>query len=206
LGINLGRVGFLTEVDIPDIFPALDKLLAGAYHIEERMMLEAMVYRGDELVEHSFGLNEVVLANGAFARLLILEVHVNDEYVNTYSADGMIVASPTGSTAYSLSAGGPLITPDLNVLLITPVCPHSLSDRPLVVHPESTIRIRVFTTVPENVMLTMDGQYGVQLMPMDRILIKQAVPRVKFIRFDKRGFFELLRKKLREERKLIFDQ
>ncbi|MCL6639413.1 MAG: NAD(+)/NADH kinase, partial [Firmicutes bacterium] len=126
LGVNFGQLGFLTEIDIPELVPALDQLLAGRYYIDERMMLESHVFRRDELVSHAIGLNDAVITKGAFARLILLETYVNDEHVSTYPADGLIVASPTGSTAYSLSAGGPLVAPDLNLMLITPICPHTL--------------------------------------------------------------------------------
>lgn len=197
-GVNLGHLGFLTEIDIPDVMPALEKLLAGQYCIEERMMLEALVYRGEKVVEHSFGLNDAVISNGAFARLLYLETYVNGEYVNTYPSDGIIIASPTGSTAYSLSAGGPLVTPDLNLMLITPICPHSLWARPLVVAPESTIKVIVLSRQGQ-VMLTMDGQHGFKLLPRDQVVIRQAPQRARLLRLKGRGFFELLRQKLKEE-------
>ena len=198
IGINLGRLGFLTEVDIPEVFPALERVLAGDFRIEERMMLEALVYRDGQVVEQAFGLNEAAITSDAYVRLFYLEAYVNDEYVHTYPANGLIIASPTGSTAYSLSAGGPLITPELNLMLITPVCPHSLWSRPLVVSPESTVRVKFLTTGQEEVMVTMDGQYGFPLLPTDEVLVRQAVPKARFIRFRERGFFDLLRKKLRE--------
>lgn len=197
-GINLGHLGFLTEIDIPEVIPALEKLLAGQYYIEERMMLEALVYRENELVEHVFGLNDAVITNGAFARLLHLETYVNNEYVSTYPSDGLIIASPTGSTAYSLSAGGPLVTPDLNLMLITPICPHTLWARPLVVAPESTVKV-VILSCQEEIMLTMDGQHGLKLLQYDQVMIRQASQRARFLRLKRRGFFELLRKKLKEE-------
>lgn len=198
-GVNLGHLGFLTEIDIPEVMSALEKLLAGQYHIEERMMLEALVYREGRVVERSFGLNDAVISNGAFARLLYLETYVNDEYVHTYPADGLIIATPTGSTAYSLSAGGPLVTPDMNLMLITPICPHSLWARPLVVAPESVIKVIVLSR-QEEVMLTMDGQHGFRLMQHDQVLLRQAPQRAKLLRLKGRGFFALLRQKLKEER------
>ncbi|MDF9407467.1 MAG: putative inorganic polyphosphate/ATP-NAD kinase [Pelotomaculum sp. PtaB.Bin013] len=197
-GINLGHLGFLTEIDIPEVIPALEKLLAGQYYIEERMMLEALVYRENKIVERALGLNDAVITNGAFARLIHLETYVNNEYVNTYPSDGLIIASPTGSTAYSLSAGGPLVTPDLNLMLITPICPHTLWARPLVVAPESTVKV-VILSGREEVMLTMDGQLGFKLLQSDQVMIRQASQKARFLRLKGRGFFELLGKKLREE-------
>jgi len=198
IGVNLGHLGFLTEIDIPEVLPALEKLLAGQYFIEERMMLEAMVYRSGKLIEHIIGLNDAVITKGAFARLSLFEAYVNDEYVNTYPSDGLIIASPTGSTAYSLSAGGPLVTPDLNLMLITPICPHTLWARPLVVAPDSLVRV-VVLSCRGDAMLTMDGQYGFSLLQYDQVMIRRAPQKAKFLRLKERGFFELLRKKLKEE-------
>jgi len=198
IGVNLGHLGFLTEIDIPEVIPALEKLLAGQYFIEERMMLEAMVYRSDKLIEHIIGLNDAVITKGAFARLTLFETYVNDEYVNTYPSDGLIIASPTGSTAYSLSAGGPLVTPDLNLMLITPICPHTLWARPLVVAPDSMVKV-VVLSCRGDVMLTMDGQYGFSLLQYDQVVIRRAPQKARFLRLKGRGFFELLRKKLKEE-------
>ena len=199
MGINFGQLGFLTEIDIPDIVPALDKLLAGRYHIDERMMLESHVFRRDEMVSYAVGLNDAVITKGAFARLILLETFVNGEYVSSYPADGLIVASPTGSTAYSLSAGGPLVTPDLNLMLITPICPHTLWARPIAIAPESVVKVVLLSSQAE-VMLTMDGQQGFRLQQHDEVVINKAPQKARFLRLKGRSFYELLRKKLREER------
>jgi len=199
MGINFGQLGFLTEIDIPDIVPALDNLLAGRYHIDERMMLESHVFRRDEMVSYAVGLNDAVITKGAFARLILLETFVNGEYVSSYPADGLIVASPTGSTAYSLSAGGPLVTPDLNLMLITPICPHTLWARPIAIAPESVVKVVLLSSQAE-VMLTMDGQQGFRLQQHDEVVINKAPQKARFLRLKGRSFYELLRKKLREER------
>lgn len=198
IGVNLGRLGFLTEIDIPEVLPALEQLLNGQYSIDERMMLEALVYRQGLVVEHSVGLNDAVITKGAFARLILLETHVNDEYVNTYPSDGLIIASPTGSTAYSLSAGGPLVTPALDLMLITPICPHSLWGRPVVIAPDSTIKVVVLSSRGE-VMLTMDGQHGFSLRQDDHVIVRRAMQKARFLRLKGRSFFEVLRKKLKAE-------
>lgn len=198
IGVNLGHLGFLTEVDIPDVFPALGKLLKGQFHIEERMMLEALVYRRGKIVERSVGLNDAVITKGAFARLILLETFVNDEYINTYPADGLIVASPTGSTAYSLSAGGPLVTPELDLMLLTPICPHSLWARPVVIDPRGIIKVKILSSRGE-VMLTMDGQHGFSLMQDDQVVVRRAPQKARFLRLKGRNFFEVFRKKLKEE-------
>ncbi len=200
LGINIGRMGFLTEVDAPELFFALEKLLKGEYSVDDRMMLEAKVYRRGSCVARSTALNDAVVTKGAFARLIFLETYVNDEYVATYPADGLIIASPTGSTAYSLSAGGPLVSPDLALMLVTPICPHSLWARPLVIGAESEIRV-IVNSQKEEVMLTMDGQYGVRLEQNDAVVVTRSPFQAKFIRLKNRSFYYLLRRKLSEGEK-----
>ena len=198
IGINMGHLGFLTEIDIPEALDDLGKVLDGQFFIEERMMLEASVYRQGKCVENSISLNDAVISKGSIARLIHLEAYVNDKIVNTYHADGLIVASPTGSTAYSLSAGGPLVTPDHDLILLTPICPHSLWARPIVVAPDSIIRVVIKSDGGE-VTLTMDGQYVFSLRQNDEIIVRRAPRKTKFIRILGRSFFEVLRKKLREE-------
>lgn len=197
LGVNMGHLGFLTEIDVPELFSALEKLIKGEYMIEERMMLEARVYRHGSLVEQSIALNDAVITKGALARLIFLETYVDDEYVTTYPADGLIVATPTGSTAYSLSAGGPLVTPKMELMLITPICPHSLWARPLVIGADSQVKVEVLSGQGE-IMLTMDGQYGFKLQPKDTVMINKSPFRARFVCFQERSFFYLLRQKLNE--------
>jgi NAD+ kinase len=196
-GINLGHLGFLTEIDIPDISSSLEKLLAGQYNIEERMMLEARVFRNGQSVVRVSGLNDAVITKGAFARLIILETYVNSDFVGTFPADGLIVATPTGSTAYSLSAGGPLVTPDLEVMLITPICPHTLTARPMVISANNLVRVLI-PHKPGEVMLTVDGQHGCKLQPNDEVLISKASFNAKFIKLKDVSFFDVLREKLKE--------
>jgi NAD+ kinase len=198
IGVNLGHLGFLTEIDVPEALPALEKLLHDEYYIEERMMLEARVYREGKMVEHLVGLNDAVIAKGAFARLILLETYVNDDYANTYPSDGLIVASPTGSTAYSLSAGGPLVTPELDLLLLTPICSHNLWSRPMIFAPDSIIKVVILSSQGE-VMLNMVGQKVFSLTKHDQVVVNRASHKAKFIRLEGRNFFELLRKKLTEE-------
>lgn len=196
-GVNLGHLGFLTEIDIPELTIKLDKLLQGNFYIEERMMLEARVVRQGRVVDHSIGLNDAVIAKGGFARLIKLETYVNDEYVSTYPADGIIVASPTGSTAYSLSAGGPFVTPELELMLVTPICPHSLRVRPLVISGNSRVKINVKSPAGQ-AMLTMDGQHGCGLEENDLVLVNKAPYRARFLRLKEHSFFYVLRQKLSE--------
>jgi len=198
VGINLGHLGFLTEIDIPEALPALEKILEGHYRIEERMMLQAEVYRQGNLVHNFVGLNDAVITKGTIPRPICLKAYINEEFFNNYHADGLIVASPTGSTAYSLSAGGPLATPELDLILLTPICPHSLWARPVVITPDSTIKILLVSSWGE-VILTMDGQHGVSLRQNDEIIIKSAPQKAKFLRMVGRSFFEVLRTKLKDE-------
>lgn len=196
LGINLGRLGFLTEVELNDLYPALDKLLAGNYRTEERMMLQSMVKRPGQVLTCN-ALNDIVVTKGAFPRLLSLEVYISSDYLDTYPADGLIVSSPTGSTAYSLSAGGPLLTPDLRVMLLTPICPHTLYARPLVVPGKHRIEIHVHAPDIE-VMLAVDGQQGLNLRDGDVVTVTEAGMFTRLIRLYDNTFFGLVRQKLQE--------
>ena len=196
-GINLGRLGFLTEVDLHELYPALERMLAGQYIIEERMMLTARVYRDNQEVKVISGLNDTVISKGAFARLIVLKTVVNREVVGDYPADGLIIATPTGSTAYSLSAGGPLVVPNLDLMLVTPICPHTLWARPLVISADSTVEVTLLSRQGE-VMLTVDGQHGVRLRTGDRVKVQRAPFKAKFLKLTSRNFFNILWSKLKE--------
>jgi len=204
LGVNLGHLGFLTEIELPELLVSLDKLFQKKYYVEERMMLEVKVYRANQVVEQAIALNDAVISKGAFARLIFLQTKVNGEQVNTYPADGLIIATPTGSTAYSLSAGGSLVTPELELMLLTPICPHALWARPLVVSAISTIEVTLLAS-PEEVVLTIDGQRGFHLDCHDLIQVKKAAAYARFIRLKKHDFFYLLRQKLHEHENFPFD-
>lgn len=197
LGINLGRLGFLSELDIPDIIPGLEKLVSGDYRVEERMMLESRVIRQGRVMETAIALNDAVITKGAFARLIRLKTNIDGENIGTYPADGIIVASPTGSTAYSLSAGGPVVTPEMELMLITPICPHSLWARPLVISSSSGVEVELLSDNAE-VMLTVDGQHAFRLEKNDSVLITRAPCKARFIRLNKRSFYSVLHSKLNE--------
>jgi NAD+ kinase len=197
LGINFGHLGFLTEVETPEIEKALDMILKSNYTIEERMMLEASVKSGSLPVENYIALNDVIVTKGPFARLVRLETYLDEEYVETYPADGLIIATPTGSTAYSLSAGGPIITPDNKLILITPICPHTLHSRSIVIPDNETVRVIVDADHKE-IMMTVDGQQGKRLKPGDEVTVKKASCVTRLIRLKHRTFYEVLRKKLTE--------
>jgi len=196
LGVNLGHLGFLTEIEVKELFPAIEQLLLGHFHIEERMMLVSFLVRQGSQKEF-WALNDVVITKGAFSRMLKLKVYIGPHYLDTYRADGLIISSPTGSTAYSLSAGGPLVSPQLQVMILTPICPHTLYARPLVVPAEQEIRVTVYTAGAE-VMLTVDGQQGINLMHEDEVVTTRAPFSARLIRLRERSFYSLLREKFRE--------
>ncbi|MDH7576234.1 MAG: NAD(+)/NADH kinase [Bacillota bacterium] len=197
LGVNMGHLGFLTDLEMPDLFPGLERVLRGDYEIEERMMLAIEVRREGLPVARYAALNDAAITKGPLSRIIRLETYVGDEYLATYRADGIIVATPTGSTAYSLSAGGPIVSPDLEVMIVTPICPHTLYARPFIVAERQTIRI-IFKSNSTDVMLTIDGQLGFPLQKKDQILVRKAEVRTRLVKLRKRTFFEVLRLKLRE--------
>lgn len=197
LGINMGHLGFITEVEKNDIYICLEKILNKQYKLEDRMMLEAVVIKEEKKVETFYCLNDVGITRGTLTRMVKLKTFVNDSYIDTYYGDGLLVSTPTGSTAYSLSAGGPIISPDVKVILLTPVCPHSLSSRSLVVSDEDTIKIEIIDNY-QDVHLTADGQQGYKLRNGDRVIIKKAPFFAKLIKVSNRNFYDVLRTKLRD--------
>lgn len=197
LGINMGYLGFLTEVDLETLFFSLERLVAGEYRLEERMMLRCELKRKGNLIDEFLALNDIVVAKGPFSRMILFDTYVNDQYIDTYSADGIIVSTPTGSTAYSLSAGGPIVFPEMELMLITPICPHTLYSRPMVIGADNNIRI-VLKSDSEDVMLTVDGQHGYKLVRWDEIIIKKSSLHTKLVRLNSKTFADILRSKLRE--------
>lgn len=195
LGINLGRLGFLTDVELDVLSDGIERLLAGQYKIENRAMLEAVVVRNGEEIGRYVALNEVVIAKGAIARLIRLRTCVDDQFVTMYPADGIIVATATGSTGYSLSAGGPLIHPTLPVLVITPICPHALNVRPLVIGDHQQVKIIVQAGHSE-ILVTTDGQSGLCLLPNDTIIVRRAPFVTPLIKVSDRSYFDVLRTKI----------
>lgn len=197
LGVNLGRLGFLTEVELQDLYSVMEKIFAGDYAIEKRMMLEAIVINKGVPVETFYGLNDVVLSKGTFERIIRLKTYVDANYLNTYSADGIIISSPTGSTAYSLSAGGPIVNPQTNLLIITPISPHSLYTRSVIVSEKEKVSIEVEND-NNNVVLTVDGQQRYKLSNGDSIVVNRADFDVNFIKVNNVTFYDVLRKKIIE--------
>lgn len=196
LGVNLGKLGFLTEIEIPEILWGLERFLNGQYRLDERMMLRAKVYRYGRIVEEFLALNDAVVTKGVLARMIRLSVYIDETYVDTYLADGLILATPTGSTAYSLSAGGPIVAPSISTLVMTPICPHTLYMRSLLLPEDGRIKICVEADHSET-MLTIDGQYGYTLQAEDEIIVTKAECTTKLVRFSNRNFYEVLHQKLK---------
>jgi NAD+ kinase len=194
LGVNMGKLGFLTEVEKDNVFEALKNIIDGKYFLEKRMLLAADVIRNEKVVKSFMALNDFVINKGAFSRLIGISMYIGGEYFRDYSSDGVIIATPTGSTAYSLSAGGPIVFPGMDVSIITPICPHSLSARPMVIPPEKDVEITLCSPRIKS-MLTIDGQNGFELENGDRIIIKKAESRLNFVKFSKEGFFGRIRDK-----------
>lgn len=195
-GVNVGHLGFLTEVETDGLFPAIEKFLAGDYELEQRMLIQASVERNNEQIGNFLALNDFVITRGTFARIIDLSIFVDKQHVTDYVADGIIIATPTGSTAYSLSAGGPIIEPLLESICITPICPHSLSSRSVLARPHVEVCVRL-NSAKEEVMLTIDGQHGFPLRTGDRINIKRAKNPALFLKLSGRGFFQVLHSRLK---------
>jgi NAD+ kinase len=196
LGINLGSLGFITEVSRDEIFSSVNKMLNDGCAIEERLMLSAAVHRdGKKLTEYTV-LNDVVINKGAVARIIDLETNINGNYVTTFKADGLIISTPTGSTAYSLSAGGPILYPTLESIVLTPICSHTLTNRPIVLPDNFKIEI-IIKKISGDVFLTLDGQVGFSLRMGDVIEINKADYKTKLLVPLERDYFRVLRTKLK---------
>lgn len=195
LGVNLGNFGFLVAVEPENIYHSLEKVLSGNYLSDRRMVIKSTVYRNGEVTDVAYGLNDVVITKGGFSRMIQLATYVAGEYVNNFPADGIIVSSPTGSTGYSLSAGGPIVSPKVDVIIITPICPHTLHSRPLVISPEEEVRL-ILETADSEVVLTVDGQCGFVLEEGDEVVLERAPYRTNLIRLPEWNFYEVVRNKL----------
>jgi len=196
LPVNLGSLGFLTSVTLDDMYPVLERAIKGEARYSERVMLESKVTRGGEVIHKARALNDAVLNKAALARILDFRLRINDEFVCSYKADGLIVSTPTGSTAYSLSAGGPIVYPVVSAFVITPICPHTLTNRPLVIPDSSHIEIG-FAAGEAPIYLTLDGQVGVELMPGDVVSLAAAEKRLRLVRPQQKTYFSVLRDKLK---------
>jgi NAD+ kinase len=196
LGINLGGLGYMTETGPEEAEPVLAEVLSGRYSVGRRMTLEATLLRGRRAIARQVVLNDAVIAKSALARMIDLEVGIDGGEVTTYRADGLIVSTPTGSTAYSLSAGGPIIHPEMAALLIAPICPHTLTMRPLVIPAEARVEVTLATRDSE-VYLTLDGQVGHPLRGGDRVRVRRGATPVLMVRSRRQSHYEVLRRKLR---------
>ncbi len=196
LGINLGNVGFLTEVEKEDIGSAIDNFLSGRYSIEERMMLEARIFRGEELIYSDCALNEVVISRSALSHILHVKTYIDGEYVGTFPGDGLIISSPTGSTGYSMSAGGPIVEPDADLMIITPVCPHILYSRSIVVSCAKTIKALIDEDYRHGAMIVADGQKGYEIRGGDYIQVTRSDKKIQFVRLQSHNFFNIFRRKI----------
>ena len=193
LAVNLGSLGFLTEVSLSDMYGTLEQVLKGESISERRMLLNACLQRNGKTVQDDFALNDVSI-NKNSARIVNLEVHVNGQYMTSYRADGLIIATPTGSTAYSLSAGGPIIHPSMNALLLSPICPFTLTNRPIVIPSQSVLQVKLITE--EEVQVTLDGQTGYPMFRNDLLEIKQGPTPVSLIQAKGKNYYQVLRQKL----------
>ncbi|HEV8369962.1 MAG TPA: NAD(+)/NADH kinase [Pyrinomonadaceae bacterium] len=196
LGVNYGGLGYLTEFRIEELYAALKSILSSNYRLDKRVMLHVDLQRADTTISSSRVLNDVVINKSALARIIEIEAYLNEQFVNSFRADGLIVSTPTGSTAYNLSAGGPVVFPSMNAIVITPICPFTLSNRPLVVPDDAVIELRLKTD-HEDVALTLDGQVGFPLKVDDRIVIGKSRTTFNLIQPSNRNYFDVLRDKLR---------
>jgi NAD+ kinase len=197
LGVNFGSLGFLTEITLTELYPALETLLDGSYRYEERLMLRATIQRGDRSEVMGDVLNDVVVTRAALSRIIHLDVTVDGLFVSAFRADGLIVSSPTGSTAYNLAAGGPILHPSLAAVVLTPICPHMLTNRPLVVSEESVIEVRLRETGKGDVHIALDGQPGLPFTPRDLVRISKSPRSVRLVKSPGRDYYEVLRTKLK---------
>lgn len=195
LAVNLGSLGFLTEVPLSELYDALDLFDQNSCPVEVRSVLDCQLMRGGERISQNFALNDVVVNKSAISRLVEFDLFIDGNFVFLYKADGVIIATPTGSTAYSLAAGGPVLMPSVDAFVVTPVCPHSLTHRPLVVTQDSEIELRI-ETGSEQAFLSIDGQVGVPVRQGDQVLCRRAAHKVKLLRM-RRTFFDVLRTKLK---------
>lgn len=204
LGINLGTLGFLAEIEIQNIEEAIYELVCGHYIVEERMMLEGISSQKNDNFKKYRALNDIVIARSGFSRIICVGIYVNGSWVQDYRGDGVIISTPTGSTGYNLSAGGPVVTPKGEMIIITPICPHSLNARSIVVTGDDTVEVCIREskkTQEEEAIATIDGDIALKLSAKDEIVIMKSKMKTKLIRFECQSFFDLLRTKLFETEK-----
>ena len=196
LGVNLGGLGFLTAFSLNELYPVIEKILSEDYETEKRMMLTTTIIRRNEVIAKYSVLNDVVINKAAIARIIDLETSIDEYYLTSFKADGLIISTPTGSTAYSMAAGGPIVFPSLHTIILTPICPHTLTNRPILVPDSVKIRV-ILRSKNEDVFLTFDGQVGQSLRVDDVVEIKKSDRAVRLIKSPFKDYFEVLRTKLR---------
>ena len=196
LGVNMGGLGFLTEVRLENLYPSLERVFANDFVLDERLMLRTHIHRHGETVAQGVVLNDVVISKGTLARMIELKIAIQGRFVTNLRGDGLIVSSPTGSTAYSLSAGGPIIDPAVQSLILTPISPHTLTHRPLIVPGNVEIDVTL-TSKDDGAMATLDGQVGVAITQGDSIVIQTSEHRTRLIRFPESNYYDVLREKLK---------
>jgi len=196
LGVNLGGLGFLTEIPLKRLYAVLEMMIDGRLEIETRVMLETRVIRRNQETPRFRVLNDVVISKGAPARIIDLDVHINQEFLTTFRADGLIISTPTGSTAYNLSAGGPIIYPTLASIILTPICPFTLSNRPIILSDSHQVQVTLTKEVDQGVSLTCDGQIGFDLRFGDKVIIRKSKETLRLIKSPDQTYFEILRTKL----------
>ena len=196
LPVNMGSLGFLTSFTVEELYPALEDTLSGRSSVSERVMIQVELLRAGSVLDKQHVLNDAVINKSALARMIELELSIEGDFVCRYRADGLVVATPTGSTAYSLSAGGPIVHPSVESFIITPICPHTLTDRPVVVRDFCSIEVKLIGNA-EDVYLTLDGQKGIPMQDGDCIRVVRSPQRLKLIQPPKKSYFEILRSKLK---------
>jgi NAD+ kinase len=196
LGVNLGGMGFLTEVTLEELYQALEAVFQGTYESTQRILLSATVHRQGERIAEYVALNDAVINKGALARMIELETHIDGQYVTTFRADGLILSTPTGSTAYCLAAGGPIVYPTLRALVVTPICPHTLNFRPIVIPDSAKVEI-VQGSANENAYLTLDGQVGFALRHRDVVQVVRSDHTITLLKTSGKNYFQILRAKLK---------
>jgi NAD+ kinase len=197
LGVNFGSLGFLTEVTLPELYPSLEAAIAGSAHIENRMMLRSTTVRDGNIFGQLIALNDAVITKTARSRMIDLSVSVGDQFVTRVKADGLIIATPTGSTAYNLAAGGPIVEPSVDAIILTPIAPHTLTNRPVVIPATSAVRVQPNMGPRDEVFVTFDGQAAFQLQAGDEITVGRAETSLRLVRASTRSYFEILRTKLK---------
>lgn len=196
LGVNLGGLGFLTGIPIERLYPVIEMMINGRLEVESRVMLETKVLRKGKVVCTFEVLNDVVINKGTLARIIDLDVAINEEFLTTFKADGLIISTPTGSTAYNLSAGGPILYPTMETFILTPICPFTLTNRPIIIPDASVIQIKMKNKSEEAVVLTFDGQVGFDLYYDDKVIIRKSEKKIKLFRPPDHSYFKILRTKL----------